>query len=80
MPNYRLSLDLSDIYIFLVDFRDFTQPFMFYFIEANSADEACHQVTQRIIKELLQQDNSISTRLICRKIRKLIRIDKIELL
>ena len=59
MPNYRLSLDLSDIYMFLVDFRDFTQPFMFYFVEANNADEACYFVIQRIVRELLEQDNCI---------------------
>ena len=80
MPNYRLSIDLSDVYRELqrYDLREYRVPFMLKHIEAENPDDACHIILKRIIKEVMEQDSSIDTRILCQKLKKLIRIDKIE--
>tara|TARA_B100000131_G_C18121629_1_gene613127 strand:+ start:696 stop:944 length:249 start_codon:yes stop_codon:yes gene_type:complete len=79
MPNYKLLLDLSDLQGDLIkyDLREYRLPFSLYFIESNNPDEACSDMMHRIMKELIDLEDSIETRIICRKIRKYMRIDKI---
>ena len=80
MRNYKISIDLSDLYLDITDFdlREYNKPFMLKFIEAENPDDACHAVLDRVIHEILSENNSIAARILCRKIRKYMRIDKIE--
>lgn len=80
MHNFRISIDISDLSEDLKKFslREFSKPFSFIFIEENNPDDACYELICRIIRLILLQDTSIETRIMCRKIKKLIRIDKIE--
>jgi hypothetical protein len=82
MQNYRLSIDLSDIYKELVPYSihliGYTLPFSLIFIEANDYDDACFITVNRLIRHILSKNKSIHNRILCRKIKRLIRIDKIE--
>jgi hypothetical protein len=80
MRNFKLSIDLSDLQADLKKFtlREFSLPFSIIFIEENNPDDACYELLLRLMRLILSQDNSINTRIICRKIRKLMRIDKIQ--
>lgn len=82
MRNYKLTIDLLDVYSDLsnYDIREFNYQFMLIFIEASDPDDACFSVINRIINAILKQDQSIEARILCRKIRKYIRFDKIEAL
>jgi hypothetical protein len=82
MPNYRLHLDLSDFSSEFLnyDLSEFRSPFCLYFIEASDPDDACSVTSHRIVSLLLKEDESISTRILCRKIRKYMRIDRIDCL
>lgn len=82
MQNFRLSIDLSDIYIELskLDLREYNAPFLLKFIEADNPDDACYKIIQRIINEIMKTSISIKNRILCRKIKIFIRIDKIEIL
>jgi hypothetical protein len=82
MQNYRITIDLSDIYKDLIPYSihliGYTLPFSLIFIEANDYDDACFMVVDRIIKQILSKSKSISNRILCRKVKRLIRIDKVE--
>jgi len=80
MRNFRLSLDLSDVYLELQEFdlREYTKPFMFKFVEAKDPDDACSIAIKFIIQEIMAQDSSLKARILCKKIRSLVRIDKVE--
>lgn len=79
MRNFRLSVDLSDLYTELKRFilREYSLPFSLIFIEAEDPDDACNTILIRLIKLLMDQDPSINTRILCRKIKRHMRIDKI---
>jgi hypothetical protein len=79
MRNFRLSIDLSDLYIELRKFvlREYSLPFSLIFIEANDPDDACYMVLIKLMKLLMDQDPSLETRILCKKIKKHMRIDKI---
>lgn len=79
MRNFRLSIDLSDFYIELRKFvlREYSLPFSLIFIEANDPDDACYMITIKLIKLLMDQNPSVQTRILCKKIKRHIRIDKI---
>ncbi|NBP00515.1 MAG: hypothetical protein EBU90_10405 [Proteobacteria bacterium] len=82
MQNYRLTIDLSDIYRDLIPYSihliGYTFPFSLIFIEANDYDDACFIIVDRIIKQILSKSKSIKSRILCRKVKRFIRIDKIE--
>jgi len=80
MRNYKLTIDLLDLYSDLsnYDIREFNYPFILIFIEASDPDDACFMVINRIINAVLRKDSSVEARILCRKIRKYIRFDKIE--
>jgi hypothetical protein len=79
MRNFRLSIDLSDLYIELKSFslREYSLPFSLIFVEANDPDDACYTVLIKLMKLLMDQDPSLKTRILCKKIKKHMRIDKI---
>jgi hypothetical protein len=82
MQNYRITTDLSDVYKELIPYSihliGYTLPFSLIFIEANDYDDACFVVVDRIIKQILSKSKSITSRILCRKVKRLIRIDKVE--
>jgi len=82
MPNYRLSVDLSDLQRELseYDLREYRLPFSFYFLEADNPDDACSTIMSRLMRLVMKEKPSIETRILCRNIRRNIRIDKIECL
>ena len=79
MKNYRVMLDISNIYPLIRTFnlKGYGSPFPTIFITATDPDMVCIDVINGLIKILLDQDCSINMRIICRKIRKEARIDKI---
>jgi hypothetical protein len=82
MPNYRVSLDLVDLYPKLDRYglREFNSPFLLYILESENADQACYEIMIRLMRSLIRQSNDIETRIFCRKVRRLMRIDKVECL
>lgn len=82
MRNYRISIDLSDVYNELIEYNvhkiGYTLPFSLVFIEANDPDQACYLILVRLINHILNQRSNIETRILCRKVKRLTRIDKIE--
>lgn len=80
MRNFKVSIDLSDLQQDLKNFvlREFSLPFSIIFIEEDNPDDACYELLTRLMKLILSQNNSIDTRIICRKIRQKLRIDKIQ--
>lgn len=80
MRNFKLTVDLSNFHTQLKKFllKEYNIPFALVFIEADDPDEACNTVINRLIKLLLDQDPSIDTRILCRRIKREIRIDKIQ--
>lgn len=82
MQNYRITIDLSDVYQELVKYSvhliGYTIPFSLVFIEADNYDDACFVVVDRLIKYVLKKDKSIKSRILCRKIKRLTRINKVE--
>jgi hypothetical protein len=80
MRNFKLSIDLSDLQSELKRFvlKEFSLPFSIIFIEEDNPDDACNELLLRLMRLIISQDNSISTRILCRKIRKFMRIDKIQ--
>lgn len=80
MRNFKLSIDLSDLQPDLKRFalKEFSLPFITIFIEEDNPDDACYELLIKLIRLILSQDSSLNTRIVCRKIRKLMRIDKIQ--
>jgi len=79
MRNYKLFVDFFDVYEELMAFNlyEFHSPFAILFIEASDPDDACEIAMHRLMRLIMKQDSSIETRIICRKIRKYLRIDKV---
>jgi|TARA_B100001094_G_C17764258_1_gene591908 hypothetical protein len=80
MQNYRVSIDLSDVYFEMQDYalREYSYPFSLYILEADNPDAACEEIKRRVISEILKKDSSITARIFCRKINKYMRIDKVQ--
>lgn len=79
MKNYRVMLDISNIYpsIRHLYLKAYKSPFPTVFVTAADPDGACFDAIYGLIKILLDQDPSVNMRIICRKIRRESRIDKI---
>lgn len=78
--NYRIMLDICNIYPLIRHLKlkgGYNCPFPTIFISAKDPDEACLEVINNLIKMILDQDPSINMRIICRKIRKESRIDRV---
>lgn len=82
MKNYKLMLDISNVYIHIkhLKLKEYSNPFPIVFILAQDPDGACKKAFDNLITIILSQDPSINMRIICRKIRKSSRVDKIYLL
>lgn len=82
MKNYRLMLDISRVFdkIKHLILRSYNSPFPTIFISANNPDEACRLAFDQLIKILIDQNPSITMRILCRKLKRECRIDKIYLL
>jgi len=82
MPNYRISIDLVDLYRDIENYslREYRLPFSLYILEADNPDDASHTIMMRIMRALMKKDTSIETRILCRRIRRSLRLDKIETL
>ena len=82
MPNYRMTIDLLDLYMDLAryDLREYRLPFSLYILEADNPDDACSILLRRIMNAIMQKDPSMETRILCRKLRRFMRIDRIECL
>lgn len=73
---------MADLQVELESFklREYNLPFTVIFIEAENPDAACHKVRQSLLRLILQQSDDISNRILCEKIKKFLRIDKIDAL
>ena len=82
MRNFKIYTDLSDIYLEIksLDIKELREPFDIVFLESDNPDQACYEVIQRYIKAIMSNSQTIEDRIICQKIKKYLRIDKIELL
>jgi hypothetical protein len=82
MKSYRIMLDISSIYskIKHLHLKSYNSPFPTIFISANDPDDACKTVFDQLITSIVFQDPSIKMRILCRKIKRQCRIDKIYLL
>jgi hypothetical protein len=72
-------LDISNIYPLIrhLHLKAYNSPFPTVFVTAADPDDACGDAIYGLIKILLDQDPSVDMRIICRKIRRESRIDKI---
>lgn len=73
-------LDICNIYPLIRHLNlksGYNCPFPTIFISAKDPDEACVDVINNLIKIILDQDSSIAMRIICRKIRRESRIDRV---
>jgi len=79
MRNFKVYLDLTDIYPKIKKFflREYVVQYPLIFIEAEDPDDACYMVVYRLIKLIMDQDPSIETRILCKEIKRSVRIDKI---
>jgi RNAse (barnase) inhibitor barstar len=79
MRNFKISIDFSDLYLELVDLymKEYTHPFMLVFVEAEDPDDACFKVLSRIIQIILNNGKTIENRILCRKLKNKLRIEKI---
>lgn len=75
-------LDISNIYkdISHLKLQSYNSPFPTIFISAQNPDDACNTVINNLLHMILKQDCSIKMRMICRKIRKYSKVDKIYIL
>lgn len=79
MHNFKIYIDLLNLQKCLSKYtlREYSIPFSIYFIEAANPDDACYEIMKRLMKIVLKQDNTIEGRIVCRKIRRHMRIDKV---
>lgn len=79
MKNYRIMLDISNIYKLIshLNLKLYNSPFPVIFISAQDPDEACRLALDELIKIIMDQDPSIKMRIICKNIKLTCRIDKI---
>lgn len=75
-------LDISSVYkdIKHLILKSYSSPFPTIFLVANNPDEACTICIYNLLKILMSQDSSIKMRIICRRIRRSCKIDKVYIL
>lgn len=80
--GYRLNIDLADFSnnsdLRRFSLRQYSLPFCTIFLEAKSPDDATHRALAELIQLLLDQHSDVWTRILCRKIRRRIKITKIQ--
>ena len=79
MQNYKLEVDLLDVINELspLDLVGYRTPFLTVFIEADNPDDACHSFLRMMKSAILTRDNSMETRLLCRRMKNIVRVDKV---
>lgn len=82
MINFRIMIDISNIYreVKHLNLKKYSSPFPTIFLTAKDPDDACVLVFDSLIKIIMDQDPSIQMRIICRKIKRTCKIDKIRIL
>lgn len=82
MINFRITLDISNIYgeIKHLNLKKYNSPFPTVFITATDPDDACAVVFNTLIKIIMDQDPSIKMRIICKKLKRICKIDKMHIL
>jgi hypothetical protein len=72
-------LDISKIYrdINHLKLYKYNSPFPTIFLSATDPDDACNLAINNLIKIIIEQNNSIEIRIICRKIKRFCKIDKL---
>jgi hypothetical protein len=80
MPIYKVYLDMTEVIASLKPYKlgKYNAIFPIVFVEARNPDDACFRAIYNLVKLLLSQDDSVKTRLLCRKIRRKVRIMKAE--
>ena len=81
MINYKVSIDLANFFSKnLMDryhLGQYSIPFCTIFIEAENPDDAAYHALNDLIKMLVDQYDDVETEILCRKIRKCMRITRI---
>lgn len=79
MRNYKLYIDLVDLYEFIQEFDllEYRNFFMIVFVEAADPDDACHLVRKRIKHSIMDASQTLKARIACRMVNYLLRIDKV---
>ncbi len=82
MINYKVSVDLATFFstnaMARYELGSYNVPFCTIFVEAADPDSASHLVLQNFIDLLLKQHDDTETQVLCRKIRKHMRITRIK--
>lgn len=82
MKNYKVSVDLASLFsknsMSKYKLGQYSIPFCTIFIEAKDPDEAASRAVSDLIDMLLKQYWDVETQLLCRKIRKCMRITRIK--
>lgn len=75
-------LDISRIYkdIQHLKLQKYNNPFPTLFITAQDPDDACFLILANLIKIIINQDPSIHSRILCQRLKKVCKIDKIYIL
>lgn len=75
-------LDISNIYrdIRHLNLKKYDSPFPTVFISAKDPDDACTTSISNLIKIIMDQEPTIKMRIVCKKLRRVCKIDKIYIL
>lgn len=82
MINFRVMLDISDIYVKIkhLKLKTYNSPFPTVFVSAKDPDDACYFAIINLMNLIMDQEPTIQMRIICKKIRRVCKIDKIYIL
>lgn len=80
MRNFKIHIDLLDLQEFTrdLDLTEFNECFMIYFVEADNPDDAIHTLMYRIKFMIMDADESMRSRITCKLIKYLMRVERIE--
>ena len=80
MRIYKVFLDMTSAIHDLKGFYlgKYNSMFPIIFVEAADPDGACYKAVYSLIKQILDQDDSVETRVICRNLRRNVRVLKIQ--
>jgi hypothetical protein len=82
MINYKVDVDLANFFstnaMSKFKMGKYNIPFCKIFVEATDPDDAVNKVLYNLIDLILTQDASMETRILCRRIRKEMRITKVR--
>ena len=75
-------LDISNIYAEIrhLNLKKYNSPFPTIFLTAKDPDDACALAFDLLIKIIMDQDPSIKMRIVCRKLKRVCKIDKLQIL